>query len=67
MVRIESRNWTAAQTAHLLVLIDEGFSAASIAISLKRSITVIRAKARNLGKPFPIVASCLRPSIVEAV
>jgi hypothetical protein len=55
MVRIGSRKWTAAQTAHLMVLIDEGSSAASIAIALKRSITVIRAKARNLGKPFPII------------
>jgi hypothetical protein len=55
MVRIGSRKWTAAQTAHLLVLIDDGCSAASIAIELKRSITVIRAKARNLGKPIPTV------------
>jgi hypothetical protein len=55
MVRIGSRKWTAAQTAHLLVLIDDGYSAASIAVSLKLSITVIRAKARNLGKPFPTV------------
>ena len=55
MVRIDSRKWTAAQTAHLMALIDGGSSAASIAVSLKRSITVIRAKARNLGKPFPIV------------
>jgi hypothetical protein len=36
-------------------LIDEGTSAASIAVSLKRSITVIRAKARSLDKPFPMV------------
>ena len=57
MVRIGSRKWTAAQTVHLLALIDEGSSAASIAVSLKRSITVIRAKARNLGRPFPIVGS----------
>ena len=55
MVRIESRKWTAAQTVHLVALIDKGCSAASIAVSLKRSITVIRAKARNLGKPFPVV------------
>jgi hypothetical protein len=54
MVRIGSRKWTAAQTTHLMMLIDEGSSAASIAVSLKRSITAIRAKARNLGKPFPI-------------
>jgi hypothetical protein len=57
MVRIGSRKWTAAQTAHLVLLIEEGSSAASIAVSMKRSITVIRAKARNLGKPFPIVAA----------
>jgi hypothetical protein len=31
-----------------MALIDEGASAASIAVSLKRSITVIRAKARCL-------------------
>jgi hypothetical protein len=55
MVRIGSRTWTPAQITQLMMLIDRGSSAASIAISLKRSITVIRAKARNLGKPFPIV------------
>jgi hypothetical protein len=32
MVRIESRKWTAAQTVHLLALIDDGCSAASIAV-----------------------------------
>jgi hypothetical protein len=57
MVRIGSRKWTPAQTAHLIALIDDGSSPASIAVSLKRSITVVRAKARDLGKPFPIVAS----------
>jgi hypothetical protein len=57
MVRIGSRKWTPAQLTHLMVLIDNGSSAAFIAVSLKRSITVIRAKARSLGKPFPIVAS----------
>jgi hypothetical protein len=57
MVRIDSRNWTPAQTAHLIALIDDGLSPASIAVSLKRSLTVVRAKARNLGKPFPIVVS----------
>jgi hypothetical protein len=56
MVRIGSRTWTPAQITHLMVLIDEGSSAAVIAVSLKRSITVIRAKARNLGKPFPMIA-----------
>jgi hypothetical protein len=57
MVRIGSRKWTPTQTAHLIALIDDGSSPASIAVSLKRSITSIRAKARNLGKPFTIVAS----------
>jgi hypothetical protein len=57
MVRIGGRIWTPARITHLMLLIDEGSSAAAIAVSLKRSITVIRAKARNLGKPFPIVAS----------
>jgi hypothetical protein len=52
MVRIDSRNWTPDRTAHLIALIDDGSSPASIAVSLKRSVTVIRAKARNLGKPF---------------
>jgi hypothetical protein len=47
----------AGQTARLIALMDNGSSPACIAVSLKRSITVIRAKARNLGKPFPIVAS----------
>ena len=49
----------AAQTAHLMALIDEGTSAVSVVVSQKRSITIIRAKARNLGKPFPIVAPAL--------
>jgi hypothetical protein len=53
MVRLSSRKWTVAQTASLLALIDDGTSAANIALSLRRSVTVIRAKARNLGKPFP--------------
>jgi hypothetical protein len=57
MVRIGSRKWTPAQITHLTVLIDAGSSAAVIAISLKRSVTVVRAKARSLGKPFPIVVS----------
>ena len=55
MVRIASRQWTAAQTEHLTELIDAGWSAASAAVILKRSVVVIRAKARNLGKTFPVV------------
>jgi hypothetical protein len=57
MVRIGSRKWSPAQITRLIVLIDAGSSAAVIAVSLKRSIIVIRAKARSLGKPFPVVAS----------
>jgi hypothetical protein len=52
MVRIASRQWTAAQTEHLTELIDAGWTAASAAIMLERSVIVIQAKARNLGKPF---------------
>lgn len=57
MARIASRKWTPIQTAYLRVLIDVGSSAASIAFLLKCSVSVIRAKARNLGKPFPSLAS----------
>jgi hypothetical protein len=57
MVRIGSRKWTPAQITRLIELIDDGSSAVVAAVSLKRSITVIRAKARSLGKSFPIVAS----------
>jgi hypothetical protein len=32
MVRIDSRNWTPAHTAHLIALIDDGLSPASIAV-----------------------------------
>jgi hypothetical protein len=41
----------------LIVLIDAGSSAASTPVVLKRSITVVQAKARSLGKPFQIAAS----------
>jgi hypothetical protein len=57
MVRIRSRKWTTAQITGLIALIDEGASAAVIAVSLKRSIIVIRAKARSIGKPFPTIVS----------
>jgi hypothetical protein len=57
MVRIDSRKWSVAQIAHLSALIDAGTSAKCAAIVLKRSITVVRAKARSLGKPFQMVSS----------
>jgi hypothetical protein len=52
MVRIDSRKWSVAQIEHLTALIDAGTSAARTAIVMKRSIIVVRAKARSLGKPF---------------
>jgi hypothetical protein len=57
MVRIGSRKWSVVQIEHLTALIDAGTSAARTAIALKRSITVVRAKARSLGKPFQAVAA----------
>jgi hypothetical protein len=42
MVRIGNPKVDSCRTAHLMGLIDEGTSAASVAVSLKRSITVIR-------------------------
>jgi hypothetical protein len=57
MVRIGSRKWTAAQIEQLTLLIDAGVSAPRTAIVLKRSIIVVRAKARNLGKPFRVATA----------
>jgi hypothetical protein len=57
MARIGSRKWTPAQTEKLTELIDAGTSAASAALLLKRSIIVVRAKARNLGKAFHAVVA----------
>jgi hypothetical protein len=57
MVRIGSRKWTEAQIERLIVLIDAGSSAASAAIALKRSITVVQTKARSLGRPFHVAVS----------
>jgi hypothetical protein len=56
MARIDSRKWTGAQIEPLILLID-GSSAASAAVALKRSITVVQTKGRSLGKPFQIAAS----------
>jgi hypothetical protein len=57
MVRIESRKWPVVQIEHLTALIEAGTSAARTAVVLKRSITVVRAKARSLGKSFRLVAA----------
>jgi hypothetical protein len=57
MVRIGSRKWSVAQIEHLTALIEAGTSAARTAVVLKRSITVVRAKARSLGKPFQVIAA----------
>src|SRR5258708_35193748 len=56
VVRISSRTWTLAQIEDLAVLIAAGSTAANAAVALRRSITVVRAKARNLGTPFQIIA-----------
>jgi hypothetical protein len=52
MVRISSRTWTLAQIEHLTVLIAAGSTAENAAVVLRRSVTVVRAKARNLGMAF---------------
>src|SRR5260370_36626336 len=56
VVRISSRTWTLAQIEDLAVLIAAGSTAANAAVALRRSTTVVRAKARNLGTPFQIIA-----------
>src|SRR5258707_12022104 len=56
VVRIRSRTWTLVQIEDLTALIAAGSTAANAAVALRRSITVVRAKARNLGTPFQIVA-----------
>jgi hypothetical protein len=52
MVRIGSRVWSPLQVERLILLLDSGASAAMAAIELKRSVVVVRAKARNLGRFF---------------
>jgi hypothetical protein len=63
MVRIGSRKWATAQIERLITLIDAGPSAASAAVALKRSITVVQTKARSLGKPFQVAG--LAPMILR--
>jgi hypothetical protein len=57
MVRIGSRKWSVAQIEHLTALIEAGTSAARTAVVLKRSIIVVRAKARSIGKPFQVISA----------
>jgi hypothetical protein len=54
MVRISSREWTSAQIELLSILIAAGSTAANAAIILRRSVTVVQAKARSLRTPFRI-------------
>jgi hypothetical protein len=56
MVRISSRTWTLPQIEHLARLIAAGSTAANAAMTLRRSIKVVRAKARILGTPFQLPA-----------
>ena len=60
MVRISSRTWTSAQIEDLSALIAAGSTAANAAVALRRSVTVVRAKARNLGTPFQMIAEARR-------
>jgi GcrA cell cycle regulator len=48
-----SRPWTSDQVARLEMLIASGASAVRTAAALKRPITSVRVKARELGKSFP--------------
>lgn len=57
MVRIASRKWTPAQIEQLKSLAAAGSSAASAAIILRRSVTVVQIKARKLGTPFQTFAT----------
>jgi hypothetical protein len=57
MMRNSSRKWSVAQVEHLTTLINAGTSAAQTAVMLKRSIIVVRAKARGLGKPFQAISA----------
>jgi hypothetical protein len=52
MVRIKSRSWTLEQVLRLRELLQANTSASVAAIALKKSIIVVRAKAKTLGHPF---------------
>jgi hypothetical protein len=52
MVRISSRTWTLTQIEHLTALISAGSTAENAAIVLRRSVVVVRAKARSLRMHF---------------
>jgi len=52
MARIASRSWTPAEILRLRELLDVGMSAAVAAIALKKSVNIVRAKAKGLGLPF---------------
>jgi hypothetical protein len=55
VVRIASRLWSPAHVAHLILLLDSGASAAVAAVALRRPIVIVKAKARHLGRHFPIL------------
>ena len=45
--------WTESDAERLRVLIASGSSALRASVALKRSLSVIKLKARELGAPFP--------------
>jgi GcrA cell cycle regulator len=48
-----SQSWTVEQTGKLQGLVASGASAVRAAVAMKRSTSAVRAKARELGTPFP--------------
>jgi hypothetical protein len=52
MTRVTRRSWTSDQVARLLLLIENGASAARASVALKRPKLAVQNKARQLGRPF---------------
>jgi hypothetical protein len=48
-----SRSWTPEQILRLKALVSQGVSPNRASVALKRPVSSIRVKARELGKPFP--------------
>lgn len=45
--------WTEEEQKTLIALIDAGVSPRRIAVRMKRPLQTIKARAKDLGKPFP--------------
>lgn len=48
-------SWTEEQETLLIALVADGASPVRAAAALKRNIKAVQAKARSLGKPFPLL------------